>query len=222
MYRPSYVVKLEQQKQVRRTTLYPCLTKTNGQFLRRASYHNISIAPIWNPSFLWLKHLGNSRTPEKLGQNPPLRPKLGKNRSTLNPRPKNSIFTVLFLFIYKVFPRVSEIFAYMDTTWDKWLDKEIKVFPKLWPLQKCGSSTPTVPLENKQTPIMSLPSGKRLHNYGKIHHAIHGKAHELSIAMLNYQRVCVQVPIVKSSKILKHSIYPIIPSNIPQIYHKNP
>jgi len=34
--------------------------------------------------------------------------------------------------------------------------------------------------------------GKRLHSYGKIHHAINGKIHyksPFSIAMLNYQRV---------------------------------
>ena len=28
--------------------------------------------------------------------------------------------------------------------------------------------------------IWLIPSGKRLHNNGKIHHAIHGKTHELS------------------------------------------
>jgi len=27
---------------------------------------------------------------------------------------------------------------------------------------------------------MEIPSGKRLRSYGKIHHAIHGKIHELN------------------------------------------
>ena len=30
--------------------------------------------------------------------------------------------------------------------------------------------------------ILEIPSGKRLHNDGKIHHAIHGKTHSNSVA----------------------------------------
>ena len=32
---------------------------------------------------------------------------------------------------------------------------------------------------------MRIPSGKHTKNYGKIHHAIHGKTHELSMAIVN-------------------------------------
>ena len=44
--------------------------------------------------------------------------------------------------------------------------------------------------------ILDIPSGKRLHNCGKIHHDIHGKTHQNSMAMASiancnshYQRV---------------------------------
>ena len=40
--------------------------------------------------------------------------------------------------------------------------------------------------------LMDLPSGKRLHKYGKIHHAMNGATHykrPLSIAMFDYKRV---------------------------------
>ena len=33
--------------------------------------------------------------------------------------------------------------------------------------------------------FLCLPSGKHTNNYGTIHHALHGKTHELSMAIFN-------------------------------------
>ena len=53
-------------------------------------------------------------------------------------------------------------------------------------------------LEIHKTQIWELPSGKRLHNYGKIHHAINGKIHYFDWAIFNsyishYQRVLMML-----------------------------
>ena len=54
----------------------------------------------------------------------------------------------------------------------------------------------TVALHNSEKPYLTskIPSGKRLHNYGKIQHAINGEIHYFDWAIFNsflyvYQRV---------------------------------
>ena len=45
---------------------------------------------------------------------------------------------------------------------------------------------------------MSVPSGKRLHNYGKIHHAINGKIHYFYGHLLSIKLLVITRPGISS------------------------